>query len=109
MSFQSAIGTQVATPDEQQPVAETSTHLGKNQQSYKTGPRIIKRARFSQEWGIGLTLLRELHTPGSANFDPDFPRAFTLTKNGPLYFSVDAIERWVALRQLACASAPSAG
>lgn len=68
-------------------------------------PLIAKRARISQLFGIGPTLLRELHSSSSANFDDTFPKPFTLTEGGPGYFEVQAVWIWVKTRQAKCAMA----
>ena len=68
---------------------------------------IAKRSRISALFDIGATLLRELHTPGSRNFDATFPRPFSLTDGGPAYFEVQAVWGWVKSRQAIAANNPA--
>lgn len=68
---------------------------------------IAKRSRISALFDIGATLLRELHTPGSRNFDATFPRPFSLTDGGPAYFEVQAVWVWVKSRQAIAANDPA--
>lgn len=57
-------------------------------------PVVAKRASIQKRLGIGSTLFRELHTPGSPNYDPSFPKPFRYTKNGCHYFSIAEIDDW---------------
>lgn len=72
------------------------------------GTLIAKRAKISKIFGIGATLLRELHSPKSPNFDPTFPTPFSLTKKGPAYFDVHAVWVWIQARQAIAAKASAA-
>lgn len=59
----------------------------------------MKRADVQKRLQIGATLLRELNNPKHRNYDPDFPKPFRLTDNGPDYFDSSEIDRWLQKRR----------
>lgn len=59
---------------------------------------LLKAATVADALDIGRTLLRELHTQGHRNYDPDFPTPITLTPGGHAYFVGDELRAWVLQR-----------
>lgn len=65
-----------------------------------TNSRWVKRTFVTRFLGIGATLLRELHTPGSANYDSTFPLPIKWTaRQGPDHFYLAEIEAWIEARK----------
>lgn len=66
---------------------------------HPTANRLLaKRSSLAQMLDIGATLLRELHTPGHANWDPLFPQPIRLTANGSAYYLLSEVYAWLAAR-----------
>ena len=60
---------------------------------------IAKRKQIAKMLDMGITLLRELNLPNHRNYDATFPRPFRLTKKGPAYFCLVAVNRWIDQRR----------
>jgi predicted DNA-binding transcriptional regulator AlpA len=59
----------------------------------------LKAADVCDRLNIGRTLLRELYRPEAKNFDPHFPKPFSLTPKGPKYFDGAEVDRWFGHRK----------
>ena len=59
---------------------------------------LIKRSRLAQMLGMGCTMLRELHTQGHPNCDPDFPKPIRVTSNGSAFYLMSEVHAWIDSR-----------